>query len=89
MALIGFKTPKPRKFNYNPRFYDKNEEGFEGKMKKTLEGKQDDETSELRQKIEQSWKRRRSTENSVAKNMRGLAIAIALVFLLLYLIFFM
>lgn len=88
MALIGFRTPKPRKFDYKPLFYNKSDDEFEGKMKKIIEGSQEPVSGDLRQKMEQSWKRRRNTESRTLKNMRGLAIAIALVFLLLYLIFF-
>lgn len=88
MAIIGFRTPKPRQFNYKPLFYNKQDDEFEGKIKKVREGVPEEETSDLRQKMEQSWKRRRSTEQRNVKNMRGLAIAIALVILLLYLIFF-
>lgn len=88
MALIGFRTPKPRQFNYRPLFYNKQEEEFEGKLKKAREGTQEEETGDLRQKIEQTWKRRRNAQQNSFKNMRSLAIAIALVCLLLYLIFF-
>lgn len=89
MALIGFRTPKPRKFDYKPLFYNKADDEFEGKLKKVMEGSPEEgDSGDLRQKMEQSWKRRRNTESRTVKNMRGLAIAIALVFLLLYLIFF-
>jgi hypothetical protein len=89
MAFTGFKTSKPRQFNYKPLFYNKQEEEFEQKLKKVREGSEDAGTGDLRQKMEQSWKRRRNSSSSRNSSIRKLAIAIALVFLLLYLIFFL
>ena len=89
MALIGFKTSKPRQFNYKPLFYNKQQEEFEQKLKKVREQDSNNSESDMRQQMNELWARRRNTTARTNRNMRNLLFAIALVALLLYLIFFL
>ncbi|HOW31087.1 MAG TPA: hypothetical protein PLP88_05940 [Bacteroidales bacterium] len=89
MALIGFKTSKPRQFNYKPLFYNKQQEEFEQKLKKVREQDSNKSEPDMRQQMNELWARRRNTTTRTNRNMRNLLFAIALVALLLYLIFFL
>lgn len=89
MALIGFKTSKPRQFNYKPLFYNKQQEEFEQKLKKVREQDSNNSEPDMRQQMNELWARRRNTTTRTNRNMRNLLFAIALVALLLYLIFFL
>lgn len=89
MKLIGIKTPKPRQFSYKPVFFDPEKEERE-KLQKQV-GEESDivtEGSRLKEKLERSW---RVKEKIAAqrKSRLNLLIAIFIIVLLLYFIFFL
>ncbi|MBK7027937.1 MAG: hypothetical protein IPH45_01420 [Bacteroidales bacterium] len=87
MKLVGFKTVKPRQFNYKPLFYNKEQEEFEQRLHRArLAGENNDETSQLREKMHQSWKLKEKMERKQS-GTRKLIIALFLALLLLYFIF--
>ncbi len=88
MGFIGFKTPKPRQFNYRPLFYDKQEDEFEQKLRKIRENAPEDSASKLRKQMDETWKRRKTIPKK-NKSLKSLLIAIAILLMLLYLVFFM
>lgn len=57
MALTFFKTPKPKSFNYNPRYYDKKREELE--RKKAIMGVESElsHNEELRLRMSNRWGR--------------------------------
>jgi uncharacterized membrane protein len=88
MKLIGFKTIKPRKFNYKPQFYSPEQEEFEQRLHRSRLSEQPDPEHEvLRIKMQQSWKLKEQREKKRA-GIRNLMIALFLIILLIYFIFF-
>jgi hypothetical protein len=88
MKLIGFRTPKPRQFNYKPVFYNKEQEEFENRLHDTR--KREMETSSdlmLREKMRNSWRLKEKQERK-RTGIRNLMIAIFLILLTIYFIFF-
>lgn len=88
MKLIGFKTAKPRSFNYKPVFYNQEQEDFEKRIRESrLSAEQAPEAERLRDKMRQSWKIKEKRERKQA-GIRNLMIAAILIILLVYFIFF-
>lgn len=88
MKLIGFKTAKPRQFNYKPVFYNQEQEEFEKRIRESrLAAEQPLESERLRDKMRQSWKIKEQRERKQA-GIRNLMIAAFLILLLVYFIFF-
>lgn len=88
MKLIGFKTIKPRKFSYKPLFYNPEQEEFEKRLHRArLSDQADPEHEVLRMKMQQSWKLKEQREKKRA-GIRNLLIALFLIILLIYFIFF-
>jgi len=62
MALTFFKTPKPKSFNYSPRYYDKKKDELE--KKKAIMGLESElaRNEELRLRMSNRWGRNRTDE---------------------------
>jgi len=87
MKLIGFKTIKPRKFSYKPMFYNQDSEEFVNRLHEATQGGNDPNSEVLRIKMQKSWKLREKQEKKRA-GIRNLMIALFLIILLIYFIFF-
>ena len=93
MKIVFFKRPKYKRFNYQPRYWDPEQEEFE-RRKKELDGVQDERNSEevkddLQRKIDRQWRRRHDQE-SVGRSNTWMRIFIyaLIIFLGIYFIFF-
>lgn len=87
MAITFFKTPKNKKFNYRPLFYDQKKEEREQRMKTALEEGSDDYEAALRARMQMRWKRSAGSRDKKLSNQR-LVIILVVIFLLFYLVFF-
>lgn len=87
MAITFFKTPKNKQFNYRPLFYDPKKEEREKRLKTAYEAGKDDYEQALRDRIQMRWKRTAGIRDRQASNRR-LIIILAVVFLLVYYVFF-
>jgi len=94
MKIVFFKRPKPKRFNYRPRYWDPEQEEFE-KRKRELDGvgpdeRTDDEVKDdLKRQMETRWRRRHIPDNVGRANpwMR-LFIYALIIFFSIYFIFF-
>ncbi len=88
MALTFFKTPKNRKYNYKPVYYNKEKEERENRYKSSLGNKSEDyNEEELRTRIQQRWKRNTGVREKRSSNIRLIIIILALA-LIVYWLFF-
>ena len=88
MALTFFKTPRNKKYNYRPVYYDKKKEESKERLESTIKDKDDgDYESALRAKMQNRWKRTAGAKEKKTSNTRLVVIILAIT-LLLYWIFF-
>jgi hypothetical protein len=88
MALTFFKTPKNKKFNYRPLYYDAKKEEREMRLKSALEEGSGDYEKALRDRLQMRWKRTAGKRDRKASNQR-LIIIFIVIGLLFYLAFLM
>lgn len=86
MGITFFHTPKPRRFEIKPRYYDPQKEEWE--MRKKALGLSDDADKEflLRSRIQHRWGQERRAAKK-RTDLRRLIIFIFLVLILIYIIF--
>lgn len=88
MKLIGFRTPKPRKFSYKPLFYDPVKEEKES-MLKYHSGSESMQGSDLRMRLRLRMNRKKLDEQLRKRSrMTGILFTVLLLLLILYFIFF-
>ncbi len=87
MALTFFKTPRHKKFNYKPVYYDKKKEEREKRQKAALEEDHKNYEKALRDRLQMRWKRTAGARTRRASNQR-LVVIFVVMFVLVYLIFF-
>lgn len=94
MKIVFFKRPKPKAFNYQPRYWDPEAEEFE-KRKRLLDGKGDEDRTEkqaredLKSQIETRWRRHHAPDNVGRSNpWMKLFIYALIIFFAVYFIFF-
>ncbi len=87
MALTFFKTPRNKRYNYKPVYYDKKKEEREQREKAVIEEDHDSYEKALRTRLQTRWKRTSESKNRRASNQR-LVVILVVIFLLLYLVFF-
>jgi hypothetical protein len=93
MKLVFFKRPKPKKFNYRPRYWDPEAEEFE-RRKRLLDGEGTDNNSgtsgyDLKAEMESKWRRRHAPDNVGRSNpWMKLFIYALIIFFAIYFIFF-
>ena len=87
MAITFFKTPKNKKFNYRPLYYDQNKEERKLRLQTALEDESKDYESALRERMRMRWKRNAGAKDKRASNQR-LVVIIVVIMLLFYLVFF-
>ena len=94
MKIVFFKRPKPKQFNYRPRYWDPEQEEFE-KRKRERDGigpddrTHDEVKDDLKRQMETRWRRRHDPDNVGRANpwMR-LFIYALIIFFAIYFIFF-
>ncbi len=88
MKLIGFRTPKPRKYSYKPVFYDPVKEAQENRSR-DLGQNEGMPASELRMRMRLRMNRKKLDER-IRKRSRIMSLLFTLILLLLvlYYIFF-
>ncbi len=88
MKLIGFRTPKPRKFSYKPLFYDPVKEEKES-MLKYQSGGESMHGVDLRMRMRLRMNRKKLDEQVRKRSrMTGILFTVLLLLLILYFIFF-
>lgn len=94
MKLVFFKRPKPKQFNYRPRYWDPEAEEFE-RRKRLLDGDGSEEETgkrtgtDLRAEMESRWRRRHTPDNVGRSNpWIKLFIYSLIIFFAIYFIFF-
>jgi cytochrome c-type biogenesis protein CcmH/NrfG len=88
MALTFFKTPKNKKYNYKPVYYDQKKEEREKRLKAVTDDNPEAYAESLRDRLDLRWKRNAGARNRKASNQR-LFVILLVMFLLLYLLFFL
>jgi hypothetical protein len=86
MQIVFFKRPKPRQFDYKPRYYDEEKERRE-KQKKLSESSGHGDTKAFKMEIERRWRRIDRSNRAKAKGINLLIYAI-IVGLIIYFMFF-
>ncbi len=86
MALTFFKTPKNKKYNYKPVYYDQKKEEREKRLKAVSEDDPEAYAEALRDRLDLRWKRNAGTRSRKASNQR-LFVILLIMFLLVYLLF--
>lgn len=86
MQIVFFRRPKPRQFEYKPRYYDEEKERQE-ERRRELEKAGSGDTSYIRSQIERRWHRIDRANRSKAKGVNVL-VYLVIVALLVYFIFF-
>ncbi len=87
MALTFFKTPRNKKFNYRPVYYDQKKDERDQRLKSAFEEENADYEKALRERMRTRWKRTSEARSRRASNQR-LVIIFVIIFLLFYLVFF-
>lgn len=86
MALTFFKTPKNKKYNYKPVYYDQKKEEREKRLKAVSEDDPEAYAEALRNRLDLRWKRNAGARSKKASNQR-LFVILLVMFLLVYLLF--
>jgi cytochrome c-type biogenesis protein CcmH/NrfG len=86
MALTFFKTPKNKKYNYKPVYYDQKKEEREKRMKAVSDDDPEAYSESLRDRLNTRWKRNAGAKSRKESNQR-LFVILLVMFLLLYLVF--
>ncbi len=88
MRLSFFSLPKPRQFNYPPRYYDEEKERAE-KRKKELENSGEMNKSDFGERLTSGWSRYQKSDKARQKKASiSVIIYLFIAVLLLYFIFF-
>ncbi|HNS17420.1 MAG TPA: hypothetical protein PKH94_09290 [Bacteroidales bacterium] len=86
MAFTFFHTPKPKQFEFKPRYYDPKKEELEQRKRALGLSGTGDAESRLRSQMQQKWRNDRRETKRKASSQR-LIFFILLAFLLIYLLF--
>lgn len=87
MRIVFFRIPKPKRFNYPPRYYDEEKERIE--MRKKELGLAGGENIDFRTQLTHNWNRFRRGDRSRRKRAEiSVLIYLAIVAILIYFIFF-
>ena len=86
MQITFFRTPKPKQFNYKPRYYDEEKERQE-QRRKELMGDGQGNTINIRRQIERRW-RKEDRQNRDKSRRMNVLVYILVAVILIYFIFF-
>ena len=84
MKFIFFKTQKPRRFDYKPRYYDAEKEDAENRRKAY---ESDDPSERIKAQIARRWKSRRNDRAKQKSQKIMVFVYLILLFFILYLIY--
>ncbi|MDD4848090.1 MAG: hypothetical protein PHR53_04930 [Bacteroidales bacterium] len=87
MKLIFFNNPKPKQFQYKPRFYNAQKEVLEQRIKEHELSQEQSEGERIRMKMHTDWERQRVKRETKHKTWRSLLILIALAAMIFYIMF--
>jgi len=87
MKIVFFKRPKPRQFNYIPRYYNKEKEEREQRKKELGITNSDNAGDKLRAEIQRKWRYERQKSKSATSELKTV-LYLVIIGLLIYLIFF-
>ncbi|MDZ7740868.1 MAG: hypothetical protein U5Q03_03740 [Bacteroidota bacterium] len=87
MKIVFFKRPKPKQFNYQPLYYDKEKDEREQRKKKLGYTDSDDKADQLRAQIRRKWRYEYEARKKRSSELRTV-VYIAIAGLAIYLIFF-
>lgn len=84
-----FRTPKPRRFKYPPRYYDEEKERLERRKKELGIGNQSDTGGSQRADLSGEWQRLRRRDSTRRKSTQiSVLVYLIIAAILLYFIFF-
>ncbi len=86
MQITFFRTPKPKQFDYKPRYYDEEKERQEQRRKELMEAGQGN-TINIRRQIERRW-RREDRQNRDKSRRMNVLVYILIAVILIYFMFF-
>jgi len=86
MKIVFFRTPKPRQFEYKPRYYDEEEERLQ-KRRQEMEKSGHGDTSFIKSEIDRRWRRIDRKNRNKARGI-NLLIYLIIIALLVYFLFF-
>jgi len=86
MQIVFFKTPKPKQFDFKPRYYNEEEERKE-KRRKEMEQSGTGDTSFMKGEMNRRWRRADKKNHDRARGI-NLLVYIAIIGLLVYFVFF-
>lgn len=87
MKIVFFRIPKPKQFNYPPRYYDEEKERMEQRKKEL--GISPDGKADFKSQVGASWRRlRKSNKSRQKKASMSVLIYLMIVAMLIYFIFF-
>lgn len=90
MKLVFFRIPKPRRFNYPPRYYDEEKERLERRKKELGIGGSNGKAGDHRANLSGEWQRLRYRDRTRRKSRQiSLLVYILLAAILMYFIFLM
>ncbi|MFW5975084.1 MAG: hypothetical protein ACOCQ6_02655 [Bacteroidota bacterium] len=81
MKIVMFKTRKPRKFIYRPRYFDPEKEAME-ERRRARELRLSDSSEKLREEMTRKWHRKAKRKSNTT-----MLVYIVILVLLLYLVF--
>ncbi len=87
MKLVFFRRPKPRQFDYKPRYYDKEKDEREQRKKELGITDSDDHIEQFRSQLRRKWKYDREAKKRKTSDLKTI-VYLLIVFLFVYLIFF-
>lgn len=86
MQIVFFKTPKPKQFEFKPRYYDEEKERKE-KRRKQMEQSGQGNTSFMRSEIDRKWRNIDRKNRGKARGI-NLLIYLAVIAMFVYFMFF-
>lgn len=84
MALTFFKTPKNKKYNYKPVYWNKEKEERDKRMKSAFEDTSKDYSEALRERMELRWRRNSGNRARRDSKLRFFGVLAAIFFLFYY-----
>ncbi len=87
MKIVFFKRPKPKPFNYQPLYYDKEKDEREQRKKKLGYTDSEDKAEQLRAQIRRKWRYEYEAKKKRTSELRTV-IYLAFAGLAIYVIFF-
>ena len=86
MRIVFFKTPRPKHFEYKPRYYDEEKERKEKRLNEMEKSGQGD-TSFMRGEIDRRWRKIDRKNRDKARGI-NLLVYLVIIALLVYFVFF-